>query len=112
MKYLYRFAVALIILGFVGTAVFLVLAPDIVPAHYNFAGEVDRMGSKYEYVLFPFVSAGMGIIFLLLAKQARIKKWGDCTWVEKIFLFTAIGEILLFHSMAGDAMWTAVHYLG
>ena len=76
MKHLYRFAVALIILGFVGTAVFLVLAPDIVPAHYNFAGEVDRMGSKYEYVLFPFVSAGLGIIFLLLAKQTG----GEQAW--------------------------------
>ena len=112
MKYLYRFAVALIVLGFVATAAFLVLAPDIVPAHYNSAGEVDRMGSKYEYVLFPFISAGMGISFLLLAKQARIKKWGDCTWIEKIFLFTAIGEILLFHNIAGTAMWAAIHYWG
>ncbi len=110
MKYLYRLAVVLIGLGFVGTIVFLVLAPENIPAHYNSAGEVDRTGSKYEYVLFPFISAGMGGVFLLLAKQAGIKKWGNGTWSEKIFLFTAIGEILLFHRIGGAAMWTALHY--
>ena len=110
MKYLYRFAVVLIGLGFVATIVFLALAPDIIPAHYNSAGEVDRMGSKYEYVLFPSISAGMGAVVLLLAKQAGIKKWGNGTWVEKLFLFTAIGEILLFHHIGGTAMWTALHH--
>lgn len=112
MKHLYRFAVALIVLGFAGTAVFFMLAPSIVPAHYNFAGEVDRMGSKYEYIVFPFISAGMGAIFLLLAKQARIKKWKSYALIEKIFLATAIGEILLFHGIGGSTMWAAMHYLG
>ena len=112
MKYLHRLAVALIILGFVGAAVFLVLVPDIIPAHYNLAGDVDRMGSKYEYILFPFISAGAGGIFLLLARQARIKKWENYALIEKIFLFTAIGEILLFHGIGGAAMWTAMRCLG
>ncbi len=111
MKHLYRITVVLAALGFAGTAVFLMLAPDIVPAHYNFAGEADRMGSKYEYILFPVISAGMGAIFLLLAKQARIKKWSSYALIEKIFLVAAIGEVLLFHGIGGAAMWTAVHYL-
>ena len=109
MKHLYRFTIALIILGFIGTAVFLMLAPDIIPAHYNFAGEIDRLGSKYEYILFPVISAGMGAIFLLLAKQAHIKKWDSYALTEKIFLITAIGEVLLFHGIGGAAMWTAIH---
>ena len=112
MKFLYRLAVALIVLGFAGTAVFLVLAPDIIPTHYNLAWDVDRMGSKYEYILFPFISAGIGVTFLLLAKQARTKKWGNRALIEKIFLSTAIGEILLFHGIGGAAMWAAMHYFG
>lgn len=112
MKYLYRISVALIILGLIGTIVFLVLAPGIIPAHFNSAGEVDRMGSKYEYILFPFISTGMGGIFLLLAKRARTKKWESWALVEKIFLFSAIGEILLFHYIGGYAMWMAIHYFG
>ena len=110
MKHLYRFAIALIALGFVVTIVFLVLAPDIIPAHYNSLGEVDRMGSKYEYIAFPLISAGIGAVFLLLAKRSRTKKWENYVWVEKIFLATAIGEILLFHGIGGSAMWTAIHF--
>ena len=67
------------------------------------------MGSKYEYTLFPVISAGMGAVFLLLAKQARIKKWTSFALIEKIFLVTAIGEILLFHGIGGAVMWTAMH---
>ncbi len=111
MKHLYRLTVVLIALGFAGTAVFLMLAPDIIPAHYNFAGEVDRMGSKFEYILFPVISAGMGGIFLLLAKQARIKKWRSYALIEKVFLAAAICEVLLFHGIGGAAMWTAIRYL-
>ena len=112
MKHLYRLTVALIVLGFAGTVVFLMLSPDIIPAHYNSAGVVDRMGSKYEYILFPLISAGMGAAFLLPAKQARIKKWSDCTLTEKIFLATAMGEVLLFHGIGVSAMWMAIHYSG
>ena len=35
------------------TGLFLLLAADVIPAHYNAKGEIDRMGSKYEYLLFP-----------------------------------------------------------
>ncbi len=110
MKALYRLTIVLIVLGFVGTDIFLVLGPDIVPTHYDFVGEVDRMGSKYGYILFPFISAGIGAIFLLLAKQARTKKWESHALTEKIFLVTAIGEVLLFHGKGGSAMWEAMSY--
>lgn len=30
--------------------------PDKVPAHYNFAGEIDRWGSKSEFLLLPILS--------------------------------------------------------
>ena len=112
MKHLYRITVVLIVLGFVGTAAFLILAPAIIPAHYNFAGVVDRMGSKYEYILFPIISAGAGGIFLLLAKQARIRKWNSYALTEKIFLAVAIFEVLLFHGIGASAMWAAIHYFG
>lgn len=100
MKYFYRLTQALIVLGFAGTAVFLLLAPDTVPAHYNAAMEVTRMGSKFEYAVFPFISAGMGAAFLLLAKQVRTRKLEGGALAEKIFLVTAVGEVLLFHGIS------------
>ena len=106
MKGFYRLVWALIAIGFVGTIVFIILAPDTIPVHYNAAWEVTRIGSKYEYIMFPFISAGMGAIFLLLAKQAQNKN----TLIEVIFLVTAIGEVLLFSGMGGYIMWMALSY--
>ena len=110
MKHLYRLAVALIVLGFVVTAVFFILAPDTVPAHYNFAGEADRMGSKYEYIAFPCIAAASGAIFLLLAKQSRAREWKSYELTEKVFLVSAVGEVLLFNGMGGFFMWRAAAY--
>ena len=107
MKHLYRLAWALIVLGFVEAAVFFILAPDTVSAHYNAAGEIDRMGSKYEYVVFPCIAAVSGAIFFLLAKRARAGKWESYELTEKIFLASAVGEVLLFNGMGGFFMWRA-----
>ena len=110
MKHLYRLALALIVLGFVVTAVCLMLAPDTVPAHYNAAGEVDRMGSKYEYIAFPCIAAVACAIFLLLAKRARARKWEGYEVTEKVFLVCAIVEVLLFNGLGGFFMWKAATY--
>ena len=58
----------LMLLSVVITAIMLQFMPDIVPAHYNAAGEVDRMGSKYESFLFPVTTVVMGGFFLLVDK--------------------------------------------
>lgn len=52
MKKLYAAMAALVAISVVGTAVLIVFMPDTVPAHYNFAGEIDRWGSKYENFAF------------------------------------------------------------
>ena len=57
---------ALCVLALVGMVVFIAVSwgqlPDQIPAHYNFAGEIDRWGSKNEFLLFP----GIGIFLYLL----------------------------------------------
>ena len=42
--------------------------PEQVPAHYNFEGEVDRFGSKYETLIFPVCTILMGVFMLWMAK--------------------------------------------
>ena len=110
MKHLYRLAAALIVLSFVVAAVFFMLAPDTVPVHYNSAGEVTRMGSKYEYIAFPCIAAASGAIFLLLAKQARAREWKSNELTEKVFLVSAVGEVLLFNGIGAFFMWRAATY--
>lgn len=58
----------LMLLSLVITAVMLQFMPDIVPAHYNAAGEVDRLGSKYESFIFPVATVVLGGFFLLVDK--------------------------------------------
>ena len=58
----------LMLLSVVITAIMLQFMPDIVPAHYNAAGEVDRLGSKYESFIFPVATVIMGGFFLLVDK--------------------------------------------
>ena len=53
------------------TCILLVLSPDTVPVHYNLAGEIDRMGSKYEYLIFPVLAIPVGGFFGWMAKRYR-----------------------------------------
>ena len=50
--------VVLVLVWIALTCVFLSVAPERVPVHFGVNGEVDRWGSKFEYLLFP----GMGIL--------------------------------------------------
>lgn len=58
MKKYYVWMAALLLIWLVLTCIFLILAPDQVPVHFDINGNVDRMGSKYEYLLLP----GIGLI--------------------------------------------------
>lgn len=52
----------LAVLPAIVTAVALKFMPDTVPLHYNFAGEIDRWGSKYEHFLMPAIL----VVFVVL----------------------------------------------
>lgn len=67
------------------TGILLIFSPDTVPVHYNFAGEVDRMGSKYEFLLFPAEAIGIGLFFGWMAKRHQHDRTE-----EKALLITGI----------------------
>lgn len=69
--------------------------PEEIPAHYNFAGEVDRWGSKYETLIFPLCIVGIGLFMLLMAKIAG-KNEKDGKNNEKIVFYTGMGLSLFF----------------
>ncbi len=110
MKRLYPVTWAVVALGFVLTAVFLAVAPDTVPVHYNFAGELDRMGSKYEYLLFPLNTLLMGAFLLLTAKLVGKSKEPGAAMGEKICLVSAAGMTALFNGMTVFFLWKALSY--
>ena len=87
MKKLYAAVWLLLAAGVAGSAALLAFMPDIIPAHYNFAGEVDRFGSKYEHLLFPAVTLLMGGMLLGVAKA--VGKKGEAA-NEKVVLLSAV----------------------
>jgi len=107
MKKLYAICYGVILLCIIGTAILLIFTPDTIPAHYNFAGEVDRFGSKYENLIFPLFAIIIGAFFILLAKLQR-KKGGAVN--EKILLYTGICTLLFFTVLGFYFMLKAIRY--
>ena len=109
MKKLYSILFFMILILLVGTVIFLILSPDQIPVHMSFSGEVDRIGSKYEYLVFPAIGAGLGLFFYLMAK-IETKKGEESN--EKILLYCAIGTILLLTVLGFYFMFRASRYDG
>lgn len=110
MKRAYQFLVILTALVFAAMGAVMSALPDIVPAHYNFAGEVDRMGSKLEYLIFPIIAAASGAIFGLVARQCGKKGDRDGALQEKILLGAAFFEVALFSGLGLYFMRQAARY--
>ncbi len=107
MKKLYSVLGTVTVLCFAVTGVLLLFMPDMVPAHYNFAGELDRMGSKYESLIFPVFAALMGVFFFFLAKNAAKKK---ASGNEKVLLWSGIGMVIFMEGMGAFFQIQAILY--
>lgn len=89
MKKLYAVMMTLVAVSAIGSAVLMVLMPNTVPAHYNFAGEIDRWGSKYENLLFPAITVLVGAAVAFIAKKT------EKAVPKRVLLWTGVCSILL-----------------
>lgn len=105
MKKSYGWTVAMILLGFVLAGIFLTIAPDQIPAHYNIRGEVDRWGSKYEFLIMPLINLLFGVVMAAIARYEG-KKGRDMN--ERIVGIMNVWILALFNAMWVFFMWKAV----
>ncbi len=91
-----------------GTAVFIIISPARVPVHYNFSGEVDRVGSKYENIIVPVVAAGIGVFFAVSSENS-LKKGLESN--AKIVLYSGIVTVLFLTAIGFYLMWKALSYI-
>ena len=105
MKKAYGRIVVLVLLTFVITGIFLTVAPDQIPVHYNIHGEIDRWGSKYEFLVFPFISLFMGGVMACVAKST--KKQGE-EFNEKVITGMTVAVLIGFNVMFVFFMWKAL----
>ncbi len=107
MKGSYKAVLGIVVVSFLIVGVFLAFMPDRVPMHYNASGEIDRMGSKYEYLLFPLVTAVLAGFFVILAKyQARKGESGT----EKAAIVSGIAVTVFFIALEVYMLWKAAVY--
>lgn len=107
MKKLYVALYAVLLISVIGTVILLRLSPDRIPVHYNFAGEADRIGSKYESLVWPGFTVIMGAFFLLMARIPRKKGESNN---EKVVLITGVSTIILFALLGFYFMLRALRY--
>lgn len=87
------------------TACIFQFLPDKIPAHYNFAGEIDRWGSKYESFLYPICIIAMAIFWECLCSYYRKKsksvedekQRAEAANNAKVIGITAISTAVLFN---------------
>ncbi len=85
--------------------------PDTIPAHYNFQGQVDRWGSKYEMFVFPALNLSLGLIMLLVARMtAREEKEGENNY--KICILAGLLGMGVFTAMTVFFLWAAFSQTG
>ena len=107
MKKLYTIMLFTILILLTGTVIFLILSPDQIPVHMSISGDVDRIGRKFEYLVFPGIGAGLGLFFAIMGKLERRKAEKSN---EKILLYTGIGVIALIALIGFYFMFQAGRY--
>ncbi len=103
MKKGYWVIAALVLLSIVVSVIFISMMPPQVPMHYNAAGQVDRMGSKYENLIFPGVMVVLGISLLLAGQKKDMKRSEEVvllsTGICLLVAFNVLNVILLYKAL-------------
>lgn len=89
--------------------------PDEIPAHYDFEGNIDRWGSKYEELIFPIIILVIALFWQLFvwhfdkkAKNAKNEKETlEAKSNKNIILLAAICEAVIFGIMHFVFMYSA-----
>lgn len=87
------------------TMIWLHFLPDQVPLHFDFHGNIDRWGSKWEQLLLPAVALVMALVFVL-AERAQLKKAAED---EKLLARTMANmKVMQVAMLAGNLMFTGI----
>ena len=114
----------------VSTILFLILTwskiPDKVPMHYDFAGNIDRWGSKLEILILPIITWIMYVFMTIIEKFPEAWNTGVKVTEENIEMLRSMmkegvrQEIEWGHYVIGDGVpglnkdmiTDYIHYLG
>ncbi len=95
----------------------LVFLPEKIPAHFDFAGNITRYGSKYEMFILPLTTLLMNLIFYLsiLSMRKKAEKTTDEKEIkslhqnEKILCYIGILPVFIFGAINVSMYITAIN---
>lgn len=88
------------LLPLLATLVSLPLLPDSIPAHYGADNRVTRWGSKYETLVFPFMTIAFGLVMSGVSRYAA-RQEGQGKNNERVCLLIGICSLVVFNMMTG-----------
>lgn len=88
------------LLPLLATLVSLPLLPDSIPAHYGADNTVTRWGSKYETLVFPFMTIAFGLVMSGVSRYAA-RQEGQGKNNERVCLLIGICSLVVFNMMTG-----------
>lgn len=92
-RYLYFILWSIAILSLIVTFILIARMPETVPMHRNFAGEIDRYGSKYENLIIGVLPCIFALFFAMVGKyENKTKEYKN----ETILLIIGIFILLCF----------------
>jgi len=110
-----KFLWILAILPLAVTACLFQFLPDKIPAHYNFAGEIDRWGSKYESFIYPICIIAITIFWECICSYYRKKsktiedekQRAEAANNAKVIGITAVAITVFFNVMQYISLYKA-----
>ena len=105
MKKAYKWIIALIVIGFVIVGLFFSMAPDQIPVHYDINGQIDRWGSKYEFILLPIINLLFGGFMAWLARREQ-KQGREMN--EQVVAGMTVCVLVFFNLLWLFFMWKAI----
>ncbi|MCR5824916.1 MAG: SdpI family protein [Lachnospiraceae bacterium] len=95
-------------ISLLGTAAVMGFLPDSVPMHYDFSGNIDRWGSKYEEFLFPAVIILMSLFWTVFIRHFE-KKAEKATEEKESKEARNNARVLSIVGICMNAMFTVEH---
>lgn len=105
MKKAYKWIIALVVIGFVIVGLFFSMAPAQIPVHYDINGQIDRWGSKYEFILLPIINLLFGGFMAWLARREQ-KQGREMN--EQVVAGMTVCVLVFFNLLWLFFMWKAI----
>ncbi|MFX0547784.1 SdpI family protein [Hathewaya histolytica] len=98
------------------TLVAIQFMEDKIPVHYDFMGNIDRWGSKYEKLIFPIIIIIITLFWSLFLRYFRKrqvmtsdeKSIKEAQQNEKVIYYVAISMAILFGIMNCSSMYSSM----